>query len=150
VIRRARPADVKEIQRLVNFYAERGEMLPRSLSELYEGVRDFLVFEEEGEVVGACALHIVWEDLAEIRSLAVRESHAHRGIGSGLVRAHLEDAAALGIETVFALTYKPDFFRTLGFELIDKSRLPHKIWADCIKCVKFPECDETAVIWHRE
>jgi amino-acid N-acetyltransferase len=146
MIRRAQLSDVKEIQRLVNFYADRGEMLPCSLSELYERVRDFYVCQEEGEIVGTCALHPCWEDLGEIRSLAVKESHARRGIGTDLVRACLKEAQSLGIKRVFALTYKPDFFQRLGFQLTDKSKLPQKVWSDCIKCVKFPDCDETAMI----
>jgi len=146
MIRKARLSDVKEIQRLVNFYADRGDMLPCSLSELYERARDFFVSEENGEIVGTCALHPCWEDLGEIRSLAVKESYARRGIGTDLTNACLEEAASLGIRRVFALTYKPDFFERLGFQRIDKSKLPQKIWSDCVKCVKFPECDETAMI----
>jgi len=150
MIRKARLSDVKEIQRLINSYADRGEMLPCSLSELYDRVRDFFVHEDRGEVVGTCALHVSWEDLGEIRSLAVKEPYIRRGIGSQLARACLEEAAALGIKRIFALTYKPAFFRRLGFQVIDKSKLPQKIWTDCVKCVKFPECDETAVILEKE
>jgi len=150
MIRKAKLSDIKEIQRLINFYADRGEMLPCSLSELYERVRDFFVYEDRGEIVGTCALHVAWEDLAEIRSLAVKEPYFRRGIGTQLANACLGEADFLGIMKIFALTYKPDFFRRLGFELIDKSRLPHKIWTDCLKCVKFPECDETALILERD
>jgi len=146
MIRKAKLVDVKEIQRLINFFADRGEMLPCSLSELYERVRDFYVCEEDGEIVGTCALHLSWEDLGEIRSLAVKESHGRRGIGTRLVEACLEEAKSLGVRRVFALTYKPDFFRRLDFQIIDKSKLPQKIWSDCVKCVKFPECDEIAMI----
>jgi amino-acid N-acetyltransferase len=146
MIRRARLSDIKEIQPLINFYADRGKMLPCSLGELYERVRDFFVSEEDGEIVGTCALHPCWEDLGEIRSLAVKESYARRGIGTHLVKACLQETQSLGIKRVFALTYKPDFFQRLGFQLTDKSKLPQKIWSDCIKCVKFPECDETAMI----
>lgn len=146
MIRKARISDVKEIQRIINLYADRGEMLPCSLSELYDRLRDFFVYEEQGEIAGTCALHISWEDLGEIRSLAVRESHMRRGIGTLLVKACLEEAQQLGLKRAFALTYKPDFFRRLGFQLTDKSTLPQKIWTDCIKCAKFPECDEIAMI----
>ncbi len=146
MIRRAQLSDVKEIQRLVNFYADTGEMLPCSLSELYERVRDFYVYQEDREIAGTCALHPCWEDLGEIRSLAVKESLTRRGIGTELVKVCLKEAQSLGIRRVFALTYKPDFFLRLGFQLTDKSKLPQKVWSDCIKCVKFPECDETAMI----
>jgi amino-acid N-acetyltransferase len=146
MIRKAKLVDVKEIQRLINFFADRGEMLPCSLSELYDRVRDFFIYEEQGEIVGTCALHLSWEDLGEIRSLAVKESHGRRGIGTQLVKACLGEAKSLGVRRIFALTYKLDFFRKLGFQVTDKSRLPQKIWTDCIKCVKFPECDEVAVI----
>jgi amino-acid N-acetyltransferase len=146
MIRKARLSDIKEMQRLINFFADRGEMLPCSLSELYERVRDFFVSEEDGEIAGTCALHPCWEDLGEIRSLAVKEPYARQGIGTHLVKACLEEAASLGIKRVFALTYKPDFFLRFGFQTTDKSKLPQKVWSDCIKCVKFPECDEIAMI----
>jgi amino-acid N-acetyltransferase len=146
MIRKARLSDIKEMQRLINCYADRGEMLPCSLSELYERVRDFFVSEEDGEIAGTCALHPCWEDLGEIRSLAVKEPYTRQGIGTHLVKACLEEAASLGIKRVFALTYKPDFFRRFGFQTTDKSKLPQKVWSDCIKCVKFPECDEIAMI----
>jgi len=146
MIREARLRDVKEIQRLVKLYSNRGEMLPRSLSELYDNIRDFVVFSQNRKVVGICALHICWEDLAEIRSLAVEEGIRGRGIGGKLVKACLEESRRLGVKRVFALTYQSDFFERLGFKKVDKSVLPHKIWTDCLKCVKFPDCDEIAVV----
>ena len=146
MIREARLRDVKEIQRLVKLYSNRGEMLPRSLSELYDNIRDFVVFTQNRKVVGICALHICWEDLAEIRSLAVEEGIRGRGIGGKLVKACLEESRRLGVKRVFALTYQSDFFERLGFKKVDKSVLPHKIWTDCLKCVKFPDCDEIAVV----
>jgi amino-acid N-acetyltransferase len=123
-------------------------MLPRSLSELYDNLRDFYVYlnEEEGNIIGTCAMHICWEDLAEIRSLVVREDFQRRGIGTKLIEACLSEAITLGLYRIFALTYKPNFFLKFGFKIVDKTLLPHKIWADCIKCVKFPECDEIAVL----
>lgn len=121
-------------------------MIPRSLNELYESIRDFLVSEDGGAITGACALHILWEDLAEIRSLAVREEHQRMGTGRKLVRRCLSEARSLGIDRVFVLTYQPDFFKKLGFTDIEKSSLPQKIWGDCIRCPKFPECDEHALI----
>jgi amino-acid N-acetyltransferase len=126
-------------------YASNGMMLSRSLSELYEAIRDFYVWEENGVVVGTVCLHICWEDLAEVRSLAVDENYEGRGIGRKLVEACLQEARQIGLKKVFALTYKDQFFAKLGFHLIEKSQLPHKIWGDCIKCPKFPDCDEIAM-----
>lgn len=146
MIRKARIGDVKDIQKLLTNFASRGEMLSRSLSELYEALRDFYVFEEDGQLLGTSALHIVWEDLAEVRSVAVAESVGRRGIGSQVVGACIEEARSLGLKRLFCLTYKPDFFAKFGFKVADKSELPHKVWGDCIKCVKFPDCDEIAMI----
>ncbi len=146
MIRKARISDVKVIQSLVNYYAESGQMLPRTLNELYENLRDFSVFEENGSIVGACALHVSWDGLAEIRSLAVSPDMAGKGIGSRLVRHCLSEAAELGAARVFVLTYQDGFFRKLGFVDVDKKELPHKIWTDCLNCVKFPNCDESSLI----
>jgi amino-acid N-acetyltransferase len=96
--------------------------------------------------VGTCAIHVSWENLAEIRSLAVEEGFTKKGVGRALVENCLAEAKELGISRVFVLTYKKDFFEKVGFHLMDKSGLPHKIWADCIRCVKFPGCDETAMM----
>ena len=146
MIRKAGIGDVKEIQKLLTNFASRGEMLSRSLSELYEALRDFYVYEEDGRLLGTSALHIVWEDLAEVRSVAVAESVGRRGIGSQVVGACIEEARGLGLKRIFCLTYKPDFFAKFGFQVVDKAELPHKVWGDCIKCVKFPDCDEIAMI----
>ncbi len=150
MIRRARIHDVNAIQGLINDYAEEGQMLPRSLNELYENLRDFAVYECEGDsgISGVCALHISWEGLAEVRSLAVRRERTRQGIGSLLVQYCLEDAKALGADRVFVLTYQEGFFRKMGFKPVDKKELPHKIWTDCLNCVKFPNCDETSLIIH--
>jgi amino-acid N-acetyltransferase len=145
-IRKAAITDVKDIQKLVNEFARREEMIPRSINELYENLRDFFVAEEDGAITGVCALHVLWDDLAEIRSLAVHKESQGTGIGSRLVRRCLADAKKLGISRVFALTYRPTFFRQIGFTDIDKASLPQKIWGDCIRCPKFPECDEHALI----
>ena len=146
MIRKAQIGDVKEIQKLLLTFASRGDMLSRSLSELYESLRDFYVFEEEGLLLGAAALHIVWEDLAEVRSVAVVEDSGRKGIGSQLVQACIAEARQIGLKRIFCLTYKPEFFGKQGFRLVDKSELPHKVWGDCIKCAKFPDCDENAMI----
>jgi amino-acid N-acetyltransferase len=146
MLRKAQIRDVKDIQKLLMIYASRGDMLSRSLSELYESLRDFYVYEEDGKLLGTTALHIVWEDLAEVRSVAVAENMIRSGIGSKLVQACIYEARQLGLKRIFCLTYRPDFFSSLGFYMIDKSELPHKVWGDCIKCVKFPDCDENAMI----
>lgn len=137
--------DVPELHKLINSFADRSEMLPRALNAIYENIRDFVVVEDGGKIVGCCALHITWGDLAEIRSLAVDESAHGRGYGKKLVEACLSDAREMGVPKVFALTYIPAFFEKLGFERVDKGTLPHKIWSECINCPKFPDCGEEAV-----
>jgi amino-acid N-acetyltransferase len=148
LIRKATLQEVKAIYRLVTDQARSGHLLPRAMSDLYDQVRDFSVSIEEGsgEIVGCGALHIVWEDLAEIRSLAVETSYQAKGIGTALIKTLLEEARTMGATQVFVLTYRPVLFERLGFQVMDKSQLPHKIWADCIRCTKFPECDEIALV----
>jgi amino-acid N-acetyltransferase len=146
MIRKATLTDVKSIQSLVNQYADTGQMLPRTLNELYEHLRDFHVYEENSELIGVCALHVSWDGLAEIRSLAVRRDRTRRGIGSGLVRQCLSEAAHIQVARVFVLTYQDVFFRRLGFTDVDKKELPNKIWTDCLNCLKFPNCDESSLI----
>lgn len=145
-IRKAQISDVKPIQRLLSHYANRGDMLSRSLSELYESIRDFYVAVDGDELIGCSALHIVWEDLAEIRSVAVSEDAGRKGVGSRVVQACIDEAKSLGLRRLFCLTYKPDFFARFGFTIVDKAQLPHKVWGDCIKCPKFPDCDEIAMV----
>jgi amino-acid N-acetyltransferase len=145
-IRKAKISDIREVQRLINEFAKKEEMLPRSLNDLYESIRDLFVCEDRGMIKGVSALHILWDDLAEIRSLAVAEGSRGKGIGNRLLKICLREAKGLGIKRVFALTYQSDFFRKAGFKDIDKSKLPQKIWGDCLRCPKFPECDEDAVI----
>ena len=145
MIRKAILQDARQIHRLLLNYAKDGLVLSRSLMEIFEAIRDFYVFVEGDRVVGAAALNICWEDLAEVRSLVVDASFAGRGIGKHLVEACLSEARTLGIGRVFALTYQQAFFEKLGFSVIEKSELPQKIWGDCIKCAKFPECDEIAL-----
>jgi len=148
--------DVKEIYSLLKYFADKDLLLGRSLSSLYDQLRDFKVFVEKAEgtdrerVIGACALHICWENLAEIRSLAVAEGYQGKGLGRKLVEACMAEAGMLGITRVFTLTYQPDFFRQLAFVDIDKSELPHKVWSDCIQCSKFPDCNEEALIWEKK
>ena len=146
IIRRAAAKDVKAIHKILSLYGGQGLLLARPLSELYDHLRDFFVFVRNRKVVGICALHICWEDLAEIRSLAVEEEDQNKGIGAKLVKACLKESKLLGVKRVFALTYEPEFFEKLGFEKVDKAVFPHKIWTDCLKCVKFPDCDEIALL----
>ncbi|MBU4488937.1 MAG: N-acetyltransferase, partial [Candidatus Omnitrophica bacterium] len=138
--------DVRKIQRLVNFYAKKDEMLPLSLNDLYDKIRDFYVYEQKGKVIGCGALHISWERLGEIRSLAVQKGRQKKGIGRRIVKECIKEARNLGLEKVFVLTYKPEYFRRFGFKDIDKYQLPHKVWTDCVKCVHFPDCTEDALI----
>ncbi|MGE5474434.1 MAG: N-acetyltransferase [Ignavibacteriales bacterium] len=145
-IRKAKISDVEEIHSLINQYAEEGLMLPKPRMALYENIRDFIVAEEDGKVLGIGALHIIWEDLAEIRSLAVNKNSCKKGIGKKIVSELLNEAKELGICEVFTLTYKLEFFEKCGFIKVDKEDLPKKVWKDCINCAKFPNCDENAMI----
>jgi len=145
IIRNARMADVEPIHALVHEYSRRQVMLPRSRADLYESLRDFVVAEQKGEVVGCGALTIQWDNLAEIKSLVVTDACQGRGVGRRLVRACLTEARRLGIGRVFALTMTPTFFEGLGFCQVPRESLPHKVWADCVRCPKFPDCDELAV-----
>jgi amino-acid N-acetyltransferase len=145
-IEKARIGDPPQIVALVNEYADRQLMLPRSLNDIYESLRDFFVCRLEGRVVGCAALHVSWSGLGEIRSLAVGEEHTGEGIGQRLVQSCLDEAEELGMHRVFALTYIPEFFERFGFERYPKDELPHKVWADCLNCPKFPDCDEIAMI----
>ena len=146
MIRKAKLSDVKAIHALVEEFAKRGNMLPRPILEIYKEVRSFFVSVEDSVVVGTCALAICLDGLGEVRSLAVKEGATGRGVGSELVTACIEEARALGLEEVFALTYTTEFFDKLGFKGTEKEKLPHKIWGECINCAKFPNCDENAVI----
>mgnify|MGYP001227070926 CR=1 FL=1 len=147
MIRKATLADTRDIHQLLLGFAKNGLVLSRSLAEIYEGIRDFHVDEVDGQVVGVVALSLYWEDLAEVRSLAVRSDFGGRGIGRALVEACVAEARALGLKRLFALTYQPEFFGRLGFEPVEKADLPQKIWRDCMKCAKFPDCDELAFIF---
>lgn len=148
MIRKAKISDAKAIHKLLSAFSDRGEILPRSLNEIYDNLRDHSIYcqGEPESIVGVCAIHVSWENLAEIRSLAVEEGFTKKGVGQALVESCLAEARELGISRVFVLTYKKDFFEKRGFRVIDKADLPHKIWSDCLKCVKFPNCDEIAMI----
>lgn len=148
LIRKARVDEVREIQKMLASQAQLGDLLPRSLSELFDNLRDIFVYLDDAqpEIIGTCSMHVCWEDLAEIRSLVVLDSYRGQGIGKKLVEACISEAVTLGLHRIFVLTYQVQFFQRMGFHQVDKATLPHKIWADCLKCVKFPECDETAMI----
>jgi len=150
MIRKARMEDVRQIHSLLKYYSDKKLLLGRSISSLYDHLRDFIVFDENGGTIsGVCSLHICWENLAEIRSLAVSDDVRGTGIGAKLVRTCLQEAEQYGISRVFTLTYQPGFFRKLGFADIDKRDLPHKIWSDCINCTMFPDCDEEALMFEK-
>jgi amino-acid N-acetyltransferase len=141
-VQRATVRDAEAIHRLVNFWAAQGEMLPRTMGEVYENIRDFFVVHEDGQTVACGSLHITWADLAELKSLAVAEDRQSGGYGSMIVRACIEEGRALGLDRIFALTYRPGFFERLGFQQVDVMTLPRKVWNECYRCPKFPGCNE--------
>ncbi len=145
-LRRARTGDVLAMQQIINGFADRDAMLHRSLSQLYENIRDFFVIEEAGKIVGCAALHVNWRDLAELKSLAVEDEAQGRGYGRALIEACLVEAEEIGIARVFALTYVPKLFAKTGFQIVDRSVLPRKVWTECVYCPKFPDCGEIAVM----
>jgi amino-acid N-acetyltransferase len=145
-LEKAKIGDVPKIQQLVNSFADKGEMLARPLSEIYENLRDYFVIRDGAEIIGCCALHVSWLDLAEIKALAVSEKAQKTGLGAKLVKACLDEARELEIPMLFCLTYKPGFFAKQGFTEVDKMTLPKKVWTECFHCPKFPDCGETAMI----
>jgi amino-acid N-acetyltransferase len=148
MIRKAVLEDIKPIHGLLQFYDQKGELLARPLSKLYDHLRDFWVYQdpEAHRVVACCALQFCWESMAEIRSLAVEPDFQKNGIGSALTERAIQEAVYFKIKDVFTLTYRPGFFESFGFLKIDKNDLPIKVWSDCMGCVKFPNCDETAML----
>ncbi|MBU0514612.1 MAG: N-acetyltransferase [Proteobacteria bacterium] len=146
MLRKARVTDVPQIHDILTHFGGLGLLLPRSRHELYESIRDHFVWQEDERVVGVSGMHVCWEDLAEVRSLAVIEDFQGRSMGLKLVNACLEEAVTLGLFRIFTLSYVPEFFTRFGFVEVDKSVLPHPVWADCVKCVKFPDCGETAMM----
>lgn len=145
-IRSAKMSDVKAIYQLINYYANRKEMLPRSLNDIYENLPEFVVAEANKKLVACCALHIAWEDLAEVKALAVRPDYQGKGIGAALVRECEKRARKYEVKRVFALTFKPEFFKKLSYQITTRDSLPHKIWGECIHCPMFPDCGEIPVI----
>ncbi len=149
-VEKARIIDAPQMHELINYFADKGEMLARPLSEIYENIRDYFVVRQGERVIACAALHVMWSDLAEIKSVAVAEDSQEQRIGSQLVEACLKEARALGIPTVFCLTYKPAFFERFGFSQLDKMELPQKVWTECYRCPKFPNCDEVALTYQLE
>ena len=145
-VRSAKISDAKAINALINSYAERDRMLFRSLADIYENLQTFIVAELDNNIVGCCALEVIWADLAEIKSLAVDGAYKEKGIGRGLVAAAVEQAVKLGVPRVFALTLEPAFFEKSGFAIVEKEALPMKVWSDCARCSKQQNCDEIAVL----
>ncbi len=145
---KARIKDVPQMHQLINNFADKGLMLPRPLSEIYENVRDYFVVRQGERVIGCAALHVSWSDLAEIKSVAVAEEGQRQRIGAQLVDACLTEARELGIPTIFCLTYQPTFFEKFGFSRVDKMELPRKVWSECYRCPKFPDCDEVALVYN--
>ena len=145
IVRKALVSDVLGMQRLINRFAERDEMLPRALHELYENIRDFFVIELAGDIVACAAVHVNWANLAEVKSVAVDEDVQRSGFGRRIIEACIADARALGVSTLFCLTYRPDFFSALGFQVVDRGTLPRKVWSECVRCPKFTNCTEIAM-----
>lgn len=148
VARKATVEDVEQMQQLITFFAARNEMLHRSLNELYETIRDFCVVHDTDAVVACSALHVTWDDLAELKCVAVAETHQGMGLGRKVVEQSLVEARELGLRRVFTLTYQPAFFAKFGFQIVDRNTLPHKVWGECIKCHKFPNCNEVAMMYY--
>ena len=149
--RKATFSDVEQIFHLINDYAADGQMLARSRNTLYETLRDMVVAEDDGgRLLGVGGLHMMWDGLAEVRAMAVHPDASRQGIGTKIVQLLLEEGKTLGVKEIFTLTYKPAFFKTLGFEIVSKDTLPHKVWKECIDCPKFPNCDEIAMTRHME
>jgi amino-acid N-acetyltransferase len=146
-VEKAKIGDVPQIHQLVNFFADKGQMLARPLSEIYEDVRDYFVIRDGARIIACGALHISWADLAEVKALAVAEDLQKKGLGSEIVQACIKEAKTLGIPIIFTLTYQPVFFEKEGFSRVDKMKLPRKVWSECFHCPKFPDCDEVALIY---
>ncbi len=145
MVRRAKIIDVPQMVKLINYYAQKGIMLGRPMIELYESVRSFMVVERDNQIVACGSLAVIWNDIGEIRTVAVHEDYQELGLGRQVVEALLDDARELELPRVFCLTYQPGFFKKFGFVDIDKAELPHKVWKDCINCHKFPDCDEISL-----
>ncbi|MBN7773475.1 N-acetyltransferase [Clostridium aminobutyricum] len=151
IVRKAKLSDSETIHKLANYYADKGLLLARSRSSIYENIRNYSVVEIDGEVIGVGALSTIWSDLAEIRTLAVEESLSGKGIGRKLMEYFISEAKEMGIQKIFTLTYQNVFFEKCGFIEVDKDYIPpHKLWKDCYGCPKFPDCDEILMVMEFE
>jgi amino-acid N-acetyltransferase len=149
-VEKAKISDAPQIHKLANHFAQKGVMLPRALSEIYENIRDFFVIRDGEKVVACASLHVYWSDLAELRGVAVAEEYQNRRLGAKIIEACINEARELGIPQAFCLTYRASFFERQGFKRVDKSELPRKIWSECYRCPKFPDCDEVAMTYRVE
>ena len=149
-VEKATIKDVPHIHKLINYFAGKELMLPRPLSEIYENIRDYFVVREGEKVIACAGLHVNWSDLVEIKSVAVAEESQQQRIGAMLIEACLNEARELGIPTTFCLTYQPAFFEKFGFSQVDRMELPRKVWSECYRCPKFPDCDEVALVFKQE
>ena len=145
-IRPAKVQDVKQMHRIIEFYADNKEMLHRSLNSIYENIQEYVVAEYKGKIIGCGALHVSWDNLAEVKALAVEKTYARQGIGTKIVKTLEQNALGLGIYTTFALSFNPEFFQRMGYEVISREVLPQKIWSECINCHLFPDCGEVPLI----
>jgi amino-acid N-acetyltransferase len=151
MIRKANIQEVPEIRRFLAEFSQDGGILPRTLADLYGQLRDYYVYREnQGPLLGIAALHICWAGLGEIRSVAVALTHRGRGIASRLVQTCLAEAQAIGLSEIFLLTLVPDFFHRFGFKIVSREDLLPIVWADCVNCVKFPDCDEVPMVLNLE
>jgi amino-acid N-acetyltransferase len=146
-IRKARMGDVRQMHTLMSHFAETRELLPRSLSEIYENLQQFFVIVNKNKIVGTCALYITWDDLAEVKALAVARDHQGKGLGKWLLKTVIAEAKKIGVKTLFTLTIRENLFKKFGFRRVNKSGLPHKVWTECVRCPYFPDsCIETSLV----
>lgn len=160
VIQKAQIRDVEEILQLINGYASSNLMLPRGPQYLYENIRDFAIASDENvpvytltdtkevlNLIVACgSLHVLWEDIAEVRALAIHPDYQHLGLGSNIVEYMKKEARQIGIHRLFTFTMTEDFFKTLGFHKINRKELPPKVWGECSRCPKYFQCDEVGMV----
>lgn len=160
LIQKAQVRDVQEILDLINSYAAKDMMLPRGPQYLYENIRDFVIATDQKVpvysimetrevlhlIVGCGSLHVLWDDMAEIRALAVHPDYKHLGLGSKLADFMIKEAGQLGIKRLYTFTLTEDFFKPLGFKRLKRNELPPKMWGECSRCPKYFKCDEVGMV----